>query len=74
VFAHALNGSETDNPTEILRVQMAGRYGRLAAGHDRGADARSGDGEDAEAMAAAEVTPADLRSGEHVIAGWPGRT
>jgi hypothetical protein len=71
VFAHALNGSETDNPTEILRVQMAGRYSRLAARHDRGADARSGDGE---AMAAAEVTPADLRSGEHVIAGWPGRT
>jgi hypothetical protein len=65
VIAHALNGPETDDQAEILRVLFARHHGRLAAEHDGDADARS---EDAQVMAA------DPGSSEHVIAGWPGRT
>jgi hypothetical protein len=68
VISHALNGPETDDPAELLRVLAARYHGRFAAGHDRGADAPSSDRADAEVMAA------DLGSAEHVIAGWPGRT
>jgi hypothetical protein len=67
VIAHALNGPETDNTAEILRILSARYHARLAARHDSGADGSFSDRGDDE-MAA------DLGSAEHVIAGWPGRT
>ncbi len=68
MIAHALNGPDTDDPAEILRVLPARFHARFAAEHDGGGSARYGDRGDDAALAA------DLGSAEHVIAGWPGRT
>lgn len=68
MIAHALNGYQTDDPAEILRVLSARFQARFAAENDPGTEAPSSD------LGADAALAADLGSAEHVIAGWPGRT